>query len=66
MTTTTRPTSTWQFDVTIADVDVSGDNASFTASATVARTDIGVDPLRTVVTGRDLQQTVAAKGRRAS
>ncbi|MFT4774210.1 MAG: polyisoprenoid-binding protein YceI [Ilumatobacter sp.] len=53
-------------DVVIAGVDVTGDTGSFTATATVDRTAIGVGKLSTLVIGQDLQIEVAAIARRVS
>ena len=53
-------------DVAIADVDVTGDTGSFTATATVDRKAIGVGKLPTFVVGQDLQLEVAVVARRIS
>lgn len=47
--------------VTIADVTVEGTAASFTATATVDRTAVGVSKMPTFVIGRDLTISVSAR-----
>lgn len=53
-------------DVTIADVQFTDDSGSFTASATIDRTAIGVDKFPSFVVGRDLELTVSAKTSKAA
>lgn len=48
-------------DVTISDVEVSGTNGSFAATATVDRNALGVDKMPGLIVGRNLQLTVDAK-----
>lgn len=48
-------------DVTISDVEVSGANGSFTATAEVDRNVLGVDKMPGFIVGRNVQLTVDAK-----
>jgi hypothetical protein len=48
-------------DVTVADVQLTDANGSFTASATIDRKAIGVDKFPTFFVGRDLELRVSAK-----
>ncbi len=48
-------------EVTVSNVEVSGEAGSFTAAATVDRKSIGVDKMPSFVIGRELQLTVEAK-----
>ncbi len=50
----------------VSDIDINGTTASFTASAEVDRTALGVDKLPAFVIGRTLQVSIAAKAVQAA
>jgi hypothetical protein len=48
-------------EVAVSDVEIDGGSGSFTASATVDRTTLGVDKMPGLVIGRNVELTVDAR-----